>query len=112
MLVVQMEDNTHLFIQCPIVSQIRGYISQIWQVLSWCYLTPRQWAFVKFTQVDPKSEMEIVFLFLKYWGLCHNWDMRNAFVFDDRHVLKAYLRKLKGVLMWQFCLLEQVKILS
>ena len=37
---------------------------------------------------------------------------RSAFVFDDRHGVKAYVRKLKGVLMWQFSLLEQVKILS
>ena len=37
--------------------------------------------FAQFTQVDPKSEMEIVFLFLRYWGLHHNWNMRNAFVF-------------------------------
>ena len=64
--------------------------------------TPRQWVFAQFTQVDPNSEMEIVFLFLRYWGLCHNWDMRNAFVFDGRHGVKAYLRKLKGVLSDNF----------
>ena len=52
----------------------------------------------KFTQVDPKLEMEIVFLFLRYWGLHHNWDMHNAFVFDGRHGVKAYIRKLNGVL--------------
>ena len=34
--------------------------------------------FAQFTQVDPKSEMETVFLFLRYWGLCYNWDMCNA----------------------------------
>ena len=109
---VQMEDSTHRFIQCPIACQIWSYISQIWQVLSRCYLTPSQWVFAQFTQVDPKSEMEIVFLFLRYWGLRHNWNMRNAFVFDGRHGVKAYLRKLKGVLMWQFALLEHVEILS
>ena len=86
--------------------------AQIWQVLSRCYLTPRQWVFAQFTQVDPKSEMEIVFLFLRYWGFCHNWNMRNSFVFDGRQGVKAYIRKLKGVLMWQFSLLEQVETLS
>ena len=109
---VQMEDITHRFIQCTIACEIWSYISQISQVLSRCYLTPRQWVFAQFTQVDLKSEMEIVFLFLRYWGLRHNWNMRNAFVFDGRHGVKAYLRKLKGVLMWQFSLLEQVEILS
>ena len=29
----------------------------------------------------------------------HTSDMRNAFVLDDRHGVKAYLRKLKGVLL-------------
>ena len=72
-----------------------------WQVLSRCYLTPRQWVFAQFTQVDPNSEMDIVFLILRYCGLRHNWNMRNAFVFDGRHGMKAYLRKLKGVVMWQ-----------
>ena len=40
--------------------------------------------FTQFTRVDPKLKMEIVFLFLRYWGFYHNWDMRNAFVFDGR----------------------------
>ena len=46
--------------------------------------------------------MEIVFLFLRYWGLRHHWDMHNAFVLDGRHGVEAYLRKWKGVLMCQF----------
>ena len=37
--------------------------------------------------------------------------MHNAFVFDGKHGVEAYLRKLKGVLTWQFSLLEQVGIL-
>ena len=68
--------------------------------------------FAQFIQIDPKAEMEIVFLFLRYWGLRHNWDMRNAFVYDGSHGEKAYLRKLKGVLTCQFSLLEQVEIHS
>ena len=43
----------------------------------------------KFIHVGLKLVMEIVFLFLKYWGLHHNWDMCNAFVFDGRHGVKA-----------------------
>ena len=40
--------------------------------------------------------MEIVFQFLRYWGLHHNWDMHiDASVFDGRRGVKAYLRKLK-----------------
>ena len=55
--------------------------------------------FAQFAQVDPKSKMDIVFLFQRYWGLCHNWDMHNGFVFDGRFEVKAYIQKLKGVLM-------------
>ena len=87
---VQMEDNTHRFIQCLIWS----YISRIWQVLSWYYLTPRQ-VFAQFT-LHPKSEMEIVFLFLRYWGLHHNWDMRYAFVFDGRQWNQSISTKVEG----------------
>jgi hypothetical protein len=38
--------------------------------------------FVQFTQLDQKSETEMVFLFLRYRGLRHNWGMRNSFMFD------------------------------
>ena len=62
--------------------------------------------FVQFTQADPKSEMEMVFLFLRYWGLRHNRDMRNAIVFDGKHGVKAYLQKLKGALIRQLSLLS------
>ena len=37
--------------------------------------------------------------------------MEIVFVFNGRHGVNAYLRKLKGVLMWQFSLLEQVETL-
>ena len=52
-----------------------------------------------FKRVNPKPKItdEIFFLFLRYWGLCHNWN--KAFVFDGRYGVKAYLRKLKGVFM-------------
>ena len=50
-------------------------------------------------KLTQKSEMEIVFLFLRDWRLRHNWNMHNAFVFDGRHGVEAYIQKLKGVLM-------------
>ena len=75
--------NPILLNHCVILEfQTRGaclrlwsYISQIWQVLSRLYLTPRNWVFAQFTQVDPKSEMDIVFLFLRYSGLRHHWNI-------------------------------------
>ena len=36
--------------------------------LSHCYLMLRQTILVQFTQLDPRLEMENVFLLLRYWG--------------------------------------------
>ena len=43
--------------------------------------------------------MEILFQILRFWGLQHKWNMRNAFMFDSKHGVKAYMKKLKGILM-------------
>ena len=69
---IQVEDNTHRFIQCSIACQIWSYNSQIWQVLHDVLLRQDRGCFLQFTMVD---------LFLRYWGLCYNWDMHNAFAF-------------------------------
>ena len=53
-----------------------------------------------------------MFQFLRYWGLQRNWNMRNAFMFDNRHGVKAYIKKLKGILMRNFWILEHVGIIS
>ena len=38
--------------------------------------------------------------------------MGNAFMFYNRHGVKAYIKKLKGILMWNFWMLEHVGIIS
>ena len=38
--------------------------------------------------------------------------MRNALMFDSKHGAKAYINKLKGILMWKFWMLEHVRIIS
>ena len=109
---VPLEDSTHRFIKCPIACTIWKYLSEIWQVLTRCYLRPQQWVFSQYVQNGSNDEMEILFQFLRYWGLQHNWNMRNAFMFDNRHGVKAYIKKLKGILMWNFWILEHVGIIS
>ena len=47
--------------------------------------------FAQFTQVDPKSEMKIVFLFLRYCRLSYTWDINNALVFDCRYGVTSYI---------------------
>ena len=89
-----MEDNTHRFIQRPIACQIWSYISQNWQVLYHGVLFDTKIAGVC-TNNSHKGRSKNkrwtpVLLFQRAWGLCHNWDMRNAFVFDG-HEVKAYL---------------------
>ena len=42
----------------------------------------------------------MLFQFLPYWGLQHTWNMRNTFMFDSEHGVKAYMKKLKDILMW------------
>ena len=65
------------------------YLSDIWQVLTRCYLRPQQWVFSQYAQNGSNDEMEILLQFLRYWGLQHNCNMRNAFKFDNRHGVKA-----------------------
>ena len=58
------------------------------------------------------TERGRLFQFLCYLGLQYNWNMRNAFMFDNRHGVEAYVKKLKGILTWNFWMLEHVGIIS
>ena len=55
------------------------------------------------------------------WRYCSNFyvigdydtvGMCNDFMLDNRHGVKAYIKKLKGILMWNFLMLEHVGIIS
>ena len=56
----------------------------------------------KFYDIGTTTQLEYVLLqILLYWdynpiGIC----MPDAFMFDGRHEVKAYMKKLKGILMW------------
>ena len=54
-----LEDSTHRFIKCPIACTIWKYLSDIWQVLTRCYLRPQQWFFSQYVQNDSNDEMEM-----------------------------------------------------
>ena len=70
------------------------YLSEVWQVLTSCYLRHQRWFFFSMFEM---VQMQILFQFLQGWRLQHNWNMRNAFMFDGRHGVKAYANKLKCV---------------
>ena len=61
---------------------------------------------------DPNDELEVLFEFLWYWELQHIRDMHKAFMFDSRHRVNIYVKKLKGILNWIFWMLEHVGIIS
>ena len=109
---ILVEDGAYRFIQCLIACSIWKYLSEIWHVLTGYYLVPTQWVFVQYVQNGPRDEREIIFQFLRYGGLQHNWNMRNAFLFDGRHGVNEYVRKLKCVLLWHFWVLAHVGIVS
>ena len=60
----------------------------------------------------PKIIYENCFSIFEVFWIASYWDIHNAFVFYGSFGVKAYLRKLTGVPMWPFSLLEQVEILS
>ena len=99
------------FIKCPIACTIWKYLSDVWQVLT-CYLRPQQWVFSQYVQNGSNDEMEILFQFLHYWWLQHNCNLCNAFMFNYKQRVKAHMKKLKGILMWNFWMLEHVGIIS
>ena len=83
---ISLEDNTHRFIKCSITCISWKHLSNIWQVLTHCYLRPQQsWVFSQYVQNGPTDEPEILFQNLQYWELQHNWNMRNALMFDSWH---------------------------
>ena len=91
---------------------------------SLCLIAHQIWGtFLKFDNFDAKTvnvctihtkliekQRQVVFLFLRYWGLHQYWDTRNAFAFDDKYGDTAYRWKLNGVLTWQFYLFARVKV--
>ena len=45
--------------------------------------------FLASMETNYKGGREDIFLFLRYWGLHHYWDMHNVFVFDGSHGVKV-----------------------
>ena len=102
-----MGNNTHKLIKVPTTCTIWKYLSNIWQVLTRS-LRPQQWIFSQYVYNDSNDEMEILFQFLRYCGLQYN--RNNASMFDSKHGVKTYMKKLKGILVWSLWILEHVGI--
>ena len=95
---IPLEDHTHRFIKCPIGCIIWKYLSDVWHVLTHCSLMPQQWVFSRMFEMVRMTR----------------WRYRSNFydiMFDSRHGVKAYMKTLKDILMWNFWILEHVGII-
>ena len=110
--IIPLEDSTHRLIKCSTTLSIRKFLPEILQVLSRCYLICQLWVFGQYAQNGRSNEIKMLFQFLHYWGWQHIWNMQNSCMFDGRHGVKASIKKLKGILMWNFWMLEHVGIIS
>ena len=106
------EDVNHRFITCSVAIAIWVVISQIWASITRSILSPFKWVFIDDNKAIPMPLYQVVFDYLKYWGIWFNWTMRNRFLFDGLHGVTQQLRRMKGKLIWQFLQLCCVGTLS
>ena len=108
---VVVEDNRHRFLNCPVAKQVWGFINKVWISLTGISRRPFHWVFTRVNSISSSLELQIVWDFLRYWGLWHIWRMRNAFIFEGQSGVERHVRKLKGFLLWQFYMLESSGLL-
>ena len=107
---IPLQDNAHRFIQWSIAHTIWKYLSEIWHVFA-CYFRPTQWVFIQYSKLSKWWDRDHILTFTLL-GLQHNRNMGNVFMFCRKHVVKGYIRKLKGVFMLNFCVLMHAEIVS
>ena len=59
-------------------------INLVWMSLTGVSLPSFNWVFAHMENNEPMLHFQIIFEFLRYWGLWFNWNMRNAFTFDSQ----------------------------
>ena len=109
---VVLENNYHRFLSCPVAKKVWELVDAVWMSVSGVSKRPFHWVF---SQMDCRSSprsLQIIWDFLRYWGLWHIWRMRNTFIFEQQSGVRWYLGRLKGQLLWQFYLLENSGLLT
>ena len=76
------EDAKHTFITCPVSKAIWVVISYIWVSIIGNIFSPSNWVFINDDKGVPAPSYEVMFDYLRYWGMWFNWTMRNGFLFD------------------------------
>ena len=70
------------------------------------------WVFAHMENNEPMPDFQIIFEFLRYWGLWFNWNMRNVFTFDSQVGARNHVVKLKGLFLLQLTVLEKSRNLN
>ncbi len=109
---MEVEHSCHRFISCPMAKDIWQFINAIWMSISGVARSPFKWVFALLGWEEVAPHYHFILSYLRYWGLCFIWQMRNAFVFDAQQGVRKYMVKLKGVLLWQFTLLARSRHLT
>ena len=109
---VELEHSRHRFILCLMARMVWRCISLVWMSLTRVRLSSFSWVFAHMENNEPMPHSQIIFEFLRYWGLWFNWNMRNAFIFDSQVGVRKYVLKLKGLLLWQLTVLEKSRNLN
>ena len=109
---VELEHSRHRFISCPMARMVWRCINLVWMSLTGVSLSSFNWVFAHMENNEPMLHFQIIFEFLRYWGLWFNWNMRNAFTFDSQVGVSKYVLKLKGLLLWQLTVLEKSRNLN
>ena len=95
---VELEYRRHRFISCSMARMVWRCINLVWMSLTGVSLSSFNWVFAHMENNEPMLHFQIIFDFLRYWGLWFNWNMRNAFTFDSQVGVRKYVLKLKGLL--------------
>ena len=92
---ILLKENTHKFIKMSYsMYHLEVFIGSLAGFNLLLFERSQQWVFSQFSKWSKWRDRDIVSIFM-ISGLQHNYNMCNAFMFDSRHGVKTYMKKLK-----------------
>ena len=104
--------SRHRYFSCSIARMVWSCINLVWMSQSGVSLSSFSWVFTHMESNEPMPHFQLIFEFLRYWGLWFNWNMQNPFTFDSHVRVRKYVVKLKGLLLWQLKVLDKSRNLN
>ena len=89
-----------------------GVYQSMWMSLTRVNISSLSWIFAHMENNEPMPHFQMIFEFLRYWGLWFNWNMRNAFTFNSQVGVRKYVVKLNVLLLCQLAVLEKSRNLN